>query len=124
MSLLWKGLMCHAPGGDFLLYRKPPPTVFHVNRPHGQLGSGGAGRRLQLGGPVHLRAAATPAGAAALEVLGRSIHTLQQQPATSQLYNTAGEALQGLTSARGQSRLGPPTSPGQEISNHHWKKGK
>eukprot|EP00667_Euglena_gracilis_P007522 EG_transcript_7599 len=49
---------------------------------------------LQLGGPVHLRAAATPAGAAALEVLGRSIHTLQQQPATSRLYNTAGEALQ------------------------------
>eukprot|EP00668_Euglena_longa_P010475 GGOE01012682.1.p1 GENE.GGOE01012682.1~~GGOE01012682.1.p1 ORF type:complete len:830 (-),score=223.19 GGOE01012682.1:2147-4300(-) len=53
---------------------------------------------LQLGLPVHLRAPATEAGQAALQLLVRSHHSLQQQPASSQTYASPAEALEGLSS--------------------------
>eukprot|EP00668_Euglena_longa_P028203 GGOE01035359.1.p1 GENE.GGOE01035359.1~~GGOE01035359.1.p1 ORF type:complete len:1250 (-),score=442.07 GGOE01035359.1:1200-4472(-) len=53
---------------------------------------------LQLGLPVYLRAPATAAGQAALQVMVKSLHSLQQQPTSSLTYVSPAEALQGLSS--------------------------
>eukprot|EP00667_Euglena_gracilis_P002716 EG_transcript_2718 len=51
----------------------------------------------RLGAPVHLRAPATEAGRTALRAMVQSLHSLQQQPASSQTYGSAAEALQGAS---------------------------
>eukprot|EP00667_Euglena_gracilis_P001846 EG_transcript_1847 len=50
----------------------------------------------QLGQPVHLRAPSTAAGQTALQAMVQSLHSLQLQPATSQTFDSAAAALQGL----------------------------
>eukprot|EP00668_Euglena_longa_P025932 GGOE01032449.1.p1 GENE.GGOE01032449.1~~GGOE01032449.1.p1 ORF type:complete len:1216 (-),score=415.82 GGOE01032449.1:1381-4539(-) len=51
----------------------------------------------QLGLPVHIRAPATTEGQTALEVMVKSLNTLQQQPASSRTFHSAVEALQGIS---------------------------
>eukprot|EP00667_Euglena_gracilis_P003399 EG_transcript_3406 len=49
-----------------------------------------------LGSSIHLRAPNTTAGQIALQAMVQSLHSLQQQPASSRTYTFAAEALQGL----------------------------
>eukprot|EP00667_Euglena_gracilis_P000574 EG_transcript_574 len=51
----------------------------------------------KLGQPVHLRAPATAAGQAALQAMVQSLHSLQQQPASSLAFGSAADALRGLS---------------------------
>eukprot|EP00667_Euglena_gracilis_P003285 EG_transcript_3293 len=51
----------------------------------------------KLGAPVHLRAPATTTGQAALLVMVQSLHSLQQQPASSRTFVGTDDALRGLS---------------------------
>eukprot|EP00667_Euglena_gracilis_P000192 EG_transcript_192 len=50
----------------------------------------------KLGAPIHLRAPATAAGQIVLQAMVASLHTQQQQPASSLAFATTAEALEGL----------------------------
>eukprot|EP00667_Euglena_gracilis_P005267 EG_transcript_5300 len=55
----------------------------------------GFAARLEV--PIHFRAPSGAVGQTALDLLLQSLHTLQQQPASSLAYGSPGEAFQGLS---------------------------